>query len=387
MKKHIAIAIGLAVVSGSAFATKARLEALGEDKNGSQFLSDNRNVFLNAAHLNYHKDLVTYEWGETNQTGALGDTDATTQPHAEGGVFKSNGNMVYGIYLGGESDISNSWRAASGSAATKASLQTEHDVLDVFVGGDAGVQWGANITYSASKDEVGAEKEQSLLRARLGVISGDVEGFANIGISNKSEAKATGTETDDTEFNGKGSYDVGVSYNMNDVTAMVRYSTAQAEEKESETDFKYVRQQVGVAKTYKLNEKATMWVNAWYKMEEAENHSTADGVFSGTGEEKATRMPVGIAVEVMAREWLALRGSVSQNVLFSEKENDDGDKSPIKNTTSVKAGASLLFGDLSVDGMIGNTDDGGVTDSDTGSENGTLRTDSLMSRVSLTYRF
>ena len=63
MKKQIALAMGLAVISGSALASKARLQALGEDTNGSWFIQDNRNIFLNASHVNLNKDMVTMEWG------------------------------------------------------------------------------------------------------------------------------------------------------------------------------------------------------------------------------------------------------------------------------------------------------------------------------------
>ena len=110
MKKQIAIAMGLAVISGSAFATKARLEALGEDQYGSQFISDNRNVFLNAATVNFHKDLVYMEFGSSDSTGShafegvtLGtetDQDLSASPKAEGGFFKASGNMVYGVVFG-----------------------------------------------------------------------------------------------------------------------------------------------------------------------------------------------------------------------------------------------------------------------------------------------
>ena len=82
MKKHITLALGLVVLSGSAFASKARLEALGQNADGSQFLSDSRNVFLNAAHLNYHKDFVTFEWGDTNQEAASDDIDSAATPKA-----------------------------------------------------------------------------------------------------------------------------------------------------------------------------------------------------------------------------------------------------------------------------------------------------------------
>ena len=45
MKKLAIATVGLAVLSTSAHATKARLEALGQNVFGSQYLDDNRNVF------------------------------------------------------------------------------------------------------------------------------------------------------------------------------------------------------------------------------------------------------------------------------------------------------------------------------------------------------
>ena len=110
MKKQIALAGCLVFMSGTAFASKARLQALGEDVNGSQFISDNRNVFLNAATLNYQKDLVTMEWGDTSNAG-----DDSDSPRAEGGFFKASGNMAYGVYLGSESNTANGLRAAAGT--------------------------------------------------------------------------------------------------------------------------------------------------------------------------------------------------------------------------------------------------------------------------------
>ena len=65
----------------------------------------------------------------------------------------------------------------------------------------------------------------------------------------------------------------------------------------------------------------------------------------------------------------------------------------LANTTVVNAGATLKFGELSVDGVIGNTDQnavlpaGGPTNAGGAGTTGSLRTDNLMSRVSMTYRF
>lgn len=86
MKKQLIVALGLAVLATPAFASKARLQALGEDQYGSFYVNDNRNVFLNAANVNNHKDLATFEWGATTAA-----TDATATPRSEGGVFKTMG--------------------------------------------------------------------------------------------------------------------------------------------------------------------------------------------------------------------------------------------------------------------------------------------------------
>src|SRR6476659_1261938 len=101
MKKQLTVALGLAVLATPAFATKARLQALGEDNYGSAYINDNRNVWLNAAQINNHKDLVTYEFG-SNQTA-----DNAATPRGEGGIFKAMGNMVYGVQFGGASTTAN----------------------------------------------------------------------------------------------------------------------------------------------------------------------------------------------------------------------------------------------------------------------------------------
>jgi len=60
MKKSVLVVAGLAVLSTSAFASKARMEALGQGSASSLYLSDSRSVFLNAASLNDTKKLHHY---------------------------------------------------------------------------------------------------------------------------------------------------------------------------------------------------------------------------------------------------------------------------------------------------------------------------------------
>ncbi len=382
MKKQVAIAMGLAVLSTGALASKARLEALGQDANGSQYLDDVRSVLLNPAMLNYHKDFVTLEWGNTNQEGATTlDRDATATPKAEGGMFKAAGNMVYGLYFGSESNTSNTFRTAAG-------VMTEQNNTDFFIAGDAGVQWGVRLTYHSFEDEQAATEDKSdAMRAVLGVISGDTEAFLNFGISNKVE------ETSGQEFEGKSSIDLGITHGMGDVDYMVRYQSIQAEESTTKDEVKVNNIHLGVAKNYKLNDKATAWASAWYKMDKAEcdgantSFQTAICKAANNDEKKDNYLPIIMGVEVMAKEWLTLRGSVTHNIMGTT-ENGAGDKKTMEDTTEIAAGASLMWGDLALDGVIGNSNAGAnASATDTSAGQGNLRSDNLMSRVSLTYKF
>jgi len=352
MNKIIGTVLGLSLLSSPVFASKARLQALGEDINGSMFLHDSRNVFVNAAELNYHKDFITIEWGQTNNadaTTSTADVDSTTDSRAEGGFFKSFGNMVYGVYLGAESEKSNMLRAASGVVDSTGKPLGEENTIDFFLAGDAGVEWGANVTYSNSMDDQDSTKpEQNVLRTRLGFISGEFEIFANIGLDYNASTEAA-------EYKEKSSYDIGATYALNDSTYMLRLTSLQGENRAGE-EYKERRLAIGTAKTYTLNDKATMWISGWYKLDTLE----CDGAFAtantcnegSTDKNDESYLPISIAFEVATTEWLTLRTSIGQNIIGT---SDNGtDEKTITDSTMVNAGASLIFTDFQVDSVIGN---------------------------------
>ena len=65
MKKHLMIATGLAVLSTSAFASKARMSALNQSATfGSFYLEDNRNAFRSSNSVNSMSNYIITEWGE-----------------------------------------------------------------------------------------------------------------------------------------------------------------------------------------------------------------------------------------------------------------------------------------------------------------------------------
>ncbi len=381
MKKQLTVALGLAVLATPAFASKARLQALGEDNYGSQYINDNRNIWLNAAQINNHKDLVTYEFG----TESTGDDAAT--PRGEGGVYKTHGNLVWGAHFGGASSTGNAMRAASGLLGAG-----EQNNIDVFVGGDAGLKWGANLGYSRVSDESSPLTGESM-RTRLGVISGDTQGYANINLINNAKG------TNGAKFEGDMGYQLGVIHAWNGNTLFADYRSFDAES--TTTDKKDVglkRLEVGIGHVERLNDKTSLFTKASYLMGEVDNERSASTGFGnsncGTGnagifckEYKTSQVPVVVGLETEAASWLTLRGSVGAVVWGSEE--DQTNERSIQNATIINAGATLKFGELSVDGVIGNNANtaGAVTTSANGTDTGTLRTDSLMSRVSMTYRF
>ena len=64
---------------------------------------------------------------------------------------------------------------------------------------------------------------------------------------------------------------------------------------------------------------------------------------------------------ILLKDWLKIRGSVSNK--FFGTADVDGDKKTIANAVDVNIGTSLIFGDMSIDGLIGTDADGdGIPD-------------------------
>ena len=81
MKKTLVVAAGLAVLSTSAFASKARMSALSQgDVLGSYYMDDNRNIWRMPHQVNTHNNFVITEWA-----GGQTASDASATP--EGGFL------------------------------------------------------------------------------------------------------------------------------------------------------------------------------------------------------------------------------------------------------------------------------------------------------------
>lgn len=369
MKKQLVLAAGLAVLAAPAIASKARMQALGEDVNGSFYINDNRNIFLNASEVLNHKDMVTFEWGAAQSTDSVGDSNA------EGGFLRSSGNMVWGAQMGRVSQFMSDYSAAATAGGVTAFAP--QDTLDLFIGGDAGIKWGVQATYSDRKDDnftagTADEAKANEMGLAVGVSSGNIAGYLKYGVSGKVE-----TDGNDVEVKRKTPVELGVSYKWMEYTFFGQYAnrSLEVDNAGTDSDIKQTNWQIGAGRSTKLSDKATLFTKVAY----VNQSKDWDGV--GAAEEaNSKQLPVTIGLEYDAASWLALRGSVSQSVLVNE--NDNGDDKSTASTTNVNAGASVKFGDLSVDGVLGT--DAATNDT---SETGIFNTDNLMSRVSMTYRF
>jgi hypothetical protein len=409
MKKIIGLVAGLAVVTAPAFASKARLQALGEDLSGSFFIDDNRNIFRNAALLNNYGDLVTYEWGDNNIAlddsganaglGALADKQG---PRGEGGVFFKQGSYVYGVQLGDVSNDSHLFRAA---ALTTANINAanEQNNISFWLAGESSVKWGASLVYSKAENDAAtaatAQRSSDAMRLRLGLAATNWEGFASINLGNEVE---NGDRS--RKFKGDLGYQVGGIYKLDSSnTVWAVWRKLEGEEKVAKNDLMLDSKEIGWGRVEKMNDKMTAYLKASVNMLETENEAST-GVFGGAtcasgaasllgcDEYSSTRVPVVVGMEVRATEWLSLRGSLGQN-LYGVEEDKNKERS-IAGSTIVSAGASFHLGSFDIDGMIGNNPDAGAPGAATGPGNngtargaGQLRTDSILSRVSMTYRW
>jgi len=390
MKKTLVIA-GLAVLSTSAFASKARMEALGQGSY-SYYLNDSRSVFLNPASLNDMKNYVVTEWGTGLNAVGTAQADSAITPRAEGGFFRENGSFAYGLYLGNNGDT-----RTIGSATQF----TQHqNAMDLMLAGDMGMKWGARLHYANSKNEGATfDSKNSALALGLGLSHGDMEAYTNITLSDKSE----GANVAGDIWKRKPGIQVGGSYKWSGMTFFADYNSTSEEVTAGSAALvsatlgstvatiatgttathKTSDITVGAARVHEVNPGARIMTDAKLVLGSDEIGGSSNAAVNG--KVKTTTLPVTIGMEADATSWLTLRGNVHQNVILGSTKSVAGKTTTVPNSTTVDAGATLNFGKLKMDGSVGTT--AASRAGTIGTKNGVLATDNLMSRVGVTYMF
>ncbi len=417
MKNALLIA-ALTLTSASAFASKARMEALQSSKQ----LVDTQTIFNNPAHIMSLPDHVSVEFGAASNTSS-GNSAGT----AEGGFFRSWDDMKWGMYFGRKSEFTAGYRnnpfavnsaitATStgskllfGSAAGVNVFQGQDNPLELFWGMKGDISYAASISYSDSKvtRQVGAgatdiaEATQQAMGIRLGAKADVWDVYANVGLSSKattrSETAFSGLGDRSAEYKGDTSFKVGGSYSMDTMYFHLTYVSDGA--KIDETTSSVTANQEGNKKSGQvvtlgaINQNSFEGGQFFYGLSlvnTTAKHEIIDraNVATQDVEYKMTSMalPVLAGVEYDATTWLTVRGAVSQNLPFSTGKVDTTNgtlptvSTHANNTTNtnVTAGVGMKFGKLSFDGFLrGSNNNNGQFGSD----------DNFLTHGSVTYLF
>jgi len=418
MRKLIIAAAALSAIAPSVYASKARILALGDATEDNYFVEDSRRIFTNAAHAHTYKNQVFLEWGE-NGSATSGTLDTDQAPKAMGGFLMESGNLVYGAYLGNESNISSSLRIIASDTAGNGGgvLPTADNQLDLFVAGKAGsLKWGADFIYTKADntDSNKLKAEDSAMAIKTGVVSDRWEAFLNLSLKSESEVAAgyNSSYTNKQKFEGKLGLQVGGIFKLGngaEAFATVKKFDWDQTVTTTKSEGGLMTYRLGYGKKIKTGN-GHAFARAFYESInlELERSGTA------TAELKNTRLPIVLGYEAQANSWLTLRGSVTHNLMGSAEGKNlstyldntatgalqkaaasnyhghdgtnylDGKKT-ITNSTVVNAGASLNFGKLTVDGFVGTT--AGARTGNNNTKNGVLATDNLLTRVGMTYAF
>lgn len=418
MKKTM-IALALVGMTSSAYASKARVEALGQDSADNYFINDSRSIWYNVSHIHDYKDMVIIEWGGAG--AQVTDLDVEATPKAQGGFFKSVGNGVFGVHLGEESNTGMLLRHTAETAdagAGNIGLLKPDNVVDVFYGMDMGsMRWAANVLYSKSKTENSAtpinNKEQTAMAVRLGVGADMWEAHANVSLKGETKTSAATPEV----FDGGLGLHLGGAYKLGAGKVIANYKTFKWDIKNAThttaVEAKYNQMWLGYGHEKEVAG-GTLFTQVYYRNTKIEAPFAAAA--GGAAELTHTIVPVVAGFEAKATDWLTWRGSVSANLMGNVENkginasnfNDQVDdvlagsfdttanvstetiKKSISNAVNVAAGASLTFGKLTVDGMVGTTNGsrtGGFASAAGTDSTGILSLDNLMTRVGMNYAF
>ena len=237
--KKMTIVAALAALSTSAFASKARMEALGQDDDrGSYFMMDSRNVFRNPSAVLQMDGHIVTEWGSSD--------NHSSAPGAEGGFFDEAGAFYYGVYLGRGKGILGIDGNSDGdfTDAGDSLFLSKNNRIDFFLAGEAGVQWGAQFYRRAAEQDVEAvlldaqpaaksKQDHNAMGMNAGVMLGDLSAYLNLGLSKEANGAFLGDHGSSAatavKFNAKDKFEgemnlaLGGPYKMNDHTFYGEY--------------------------------------------------------------------------------------------------------------------------------------------------------------------
>jgi hypothetical protein len=364
MKNLLALAIVLSSVS--AFATRARVTALGNSPHLIDVAQSSPDQVFGLG------DSLTIESGSTAPVGGV--TAANQSKYAEGTLYKSLGAGKLGLVLGHQDALVYGLRAAALTAGVT-NMKAQQNPLEVSYSMNVADMVGSvGLIYSNFNKKAGvapAEEKESSMGIRAGISNSLFYGNVKLILADKYEdIPATVEYKGKMGFDLKGGMNFGetLSVHANIVSSGAKVTVASADAADQENMLIAVNV-VDAAK------------------KDGNNFFYGVGLSTLTSKEKITdsktntlNLPLIIGLEATANSWLTLRASVKQDVLLSNEKTETAgtattETNPGANTTAYAAGASLAFNKISVDGTITS---GGTQNIDGGN---------LLGTVGLTYNF
>lgn len=346
--KHL-ITLAIVLSAATAFATRARVTALGNSPHLIDASSSAPDQLLSLG------DSLTIESGKGGSTGLtnlpVGSTGVnnTITTNAEGTLYKSVAGGKIGLTLGHQDAMIYNLRALAANLAPGVIDAQQNPITLSYALRLADLNAGFGLIYSNYDNKAGNEKENS-----MGVVAGVSSSlfYANAKLIVADTYKnATG------DYKGKMGFDLkgGMHFGDLSVHANVASSGAKITPTGGGTDIvdaSIMTYSVKVIDTIKSDS------NLFYGV----------GLASTTGEEKVASpaskittmsLPIIIGVEAPATTWMTFRGSVTQDVLISSSKTEGtalftpaGEFAPGLNTTTFAAGVGLNFNKITVDGSI-----------------------------------
>ncbi len=331
------------LVSPAAMASKARLKALSQSSNGSLFVKDERNVYLNPATVHELENVASFEWGTKQTTIGV----APNTPNPEGLAIYKTDNLQYAVGLGRTGE-STQTMIDDMSTLTGTSFIPQ-TALDVIIGGGAGeLKWGGGLHYARTTDDISTFPKKTARELTLsgGVLAQRWSGYGKLGLIGESSVKTSAST--EAKFEGKMSLQVGGKYDLDQVQAVGG--------KVTRGNFGYNNgagskgEATGMTfEGYYFRTLAAKAGGSVFGIAGLKHNDTKVSPDSGTSTTStALTSPVGIGFETKALSWLALRASVTQNILIDQVKGSAASTDTEKlnqESTEVAAGLTTYLAD------------------------------------------
>lgn len=353
MKKYLILATIL--FSANAMASKARVASLL----GANHLVDTQTVFTAPSHLNMLNPYLTFEMGAAG-TGA------------EGGIVRPMGAGKVLFYLGHqnstESEIYGDLRT-SGTTGVGTYIEQRNPIEVIYGAGN--MAFGASLSHGENK--TAGDKETSVVLKWGMNMANDGWLYAHVHVWDAAARRNAGNEDSlsTLPYVTLGGSTVSGAMRFFAEANYGKWTLDPGAAGSTETDITDMDLTVGVEDRSLKTDTADIYYGIRATYGNRDIDSTPGKKVSGY------KLPAFIGIEIPVVSWATFRGSVQQNLLVGQIEDETvpTKEDSIAADTTVAAGVGLKWGNLVLDGTL------------TAAGNGDINGNQFISNASVTYNF